>query len=370
MSHELRTPLNAIIGYSEILIEDLGYEGRADQVADAAKVRDSARHLLRLINEILDLSKMEAGSLDVEPVVLQVGPLVEAALAEQAEQARANGNRLVFDAGEAPVLVLGDRQRVSHCLQNLVSNAVKFTTGGTVSVSLERTANGMLDIRVCDTGIGMAPAQMDTLFEPFTQADGSTTRKFGGTGLGLAVTRQMARLMGGDVLASSTPGEGSVFTLRLPGHDDRVELVAGAESEAGVVLVVEDDPVARAFAARAIQGLGYGVAFAQTGRAALAHAEAHPPVLVLLDLHLPDMHGADVMAALRGQPATRDIPVIVISIDDDRRHSIQAGARDHLVKPCSTADIAAAVARVAPRSQTGAATSTRNKKNQLGEKAA
>lgn len=218
MSHELRTPLNAIIGYAEILVEDLGYDGRSEQAADAAKVRDSARHLLRLIDEILDLSRVEAGTLKVDRSPLPLAPLIRDVIEGQATLAKANGTRVAWDEAACELAVLADRDRVRHCLRNLVSNAVKFTRGGAVSIAVVQGPDGTVDVQVRDTGIGIEPSQMERLFEAFTQADSSATRQFGGTGLGLAVTRQMARLMGGDVLVESTPGEGSTFTLRLPAH--------------------------------------------------------------------------------------------------------------------------------------------------------
>ncbi len=228
MSHELRTPLNAIIGYSEILIEDLGYEGRSDQASDAAKVRDAARHLLRLIDEILDLSRVEACSLKVERAAMPLAPLVTEVVTAQAALALANGVQLQWDQAGCELVALADPERVRHCLRNLVSNAVKFTRDGRVVITVADRPDGMVDVRVCDTGIGIEPEQLERLFEAFTQADSSPTRQFGGTGLGLAVTRQMARLMGGDVLVDSTPGVGSTFTLRLPA--DRTE---SADSPAG-----------------------------------------------------------------------------------------------------------------------------------------
>ena len=351
MSHELRTPLNAIIGYSEILMEDLAEDGQDDRIGDARKVRDSARRLLALINEILDLSRMEAGTLEAEPQLLSVGPLISTAVATETARAGALDLDVRVQPGLDRVLLQADRRLLGQCLAHLIGNAVKFTSrGGTVSIAAgpDPAAPGFIDITITDTGPGIAAGQLDGLFDAFTQADTSTTRRHGGTGLGLAVTRRLARLMGGDVAVRSEPGRGSTFTLRLPAGSEDVAVIEGPAGGTRTVLVVEDDPVAAAFTARAATLLGLRVAHAPSGRSALAHAQANPPDLIILDIELPDMCGLDVLGSLQDMDRLRDVPVVVVSVSDRRRASILAGARDHIVKPCGTAELAAAIVRLLP----------------------
>jgi PAS domain S-box-containing protein len=356
MSHELRTPLNAIIGYTEILIEDAEYEGRADAAKDATKVRTSATHLLRLINEILDLSKIEAGKMDVTREATPLIDVLADIVASGEPLAAVNGNRITVEVDCDRTLALTDGFRLRQCLLNLVSNACKFTENGEITIGLniiETDENHRwFDISVQDSGIGITPEQTERLFRPFSQADGSTTRKYGGTGLGLALTREMTNLLGGEVFVESEVGVGSKFTLRIPSlglEADDVLLTPSSDKAAALVLVVDDDPVARALTARSAAALGMSVASAETGRAALAYCEENDVSLVVLDLQLPDVDGLDVLAALRGLDKTRNTPVMVVSVDDDRRKSMSSGAQEHLAKPCPSAVLTAAMARLARR---------------------
>jgi PAS domain S-box-containing protein len=358
MSHELRTPLNAIIGYTEILIEDAEYEGRQDAAKDANKVRTSATHLLRLINEILDLSKIEAGKMDITREPTPLTDVLADILTSAEPLAAANNNKLRIDIDSDRTLALTDGFRLRQCLLNLVSNACKFTENGDITIALttlETEENHRwFEISVQDTGIGISSEQVERLFRPFSQADGSTTRKYGGTGLGLALTREMTQLLGGEVFVESEVGVGSKFTLRIPSvglEAGDVALTQGADTASALVLVVDDDPVARALTARSAAALGMSVAAAETGRAALAFCEENDVNLVVLDLQLPDMEGYDVLAALRGNDKTRSTPVMVVSVDDDRRKSISSGAQEHLAKPCPSAVLTAAMARLARRQQ-------------------
>jgi signal transduction histidine kinase len=213
MSHELRTPLNAVIGYSEILEEDLGNEGRESDASDARRIRTAGRHLLSLINAVLDLSKIEAGRFDIHPEDVDVSQIVADVAAALKPAAAANGNAFVVDCPEG-LRAETDGVLVKQCLMNLLSNAHKFTKDGAVRLVVERR-DAVLAFTVKDTGIGMTAAQMERLFQPFTQADSSVTRRYGGTGLGLAITRRLAHMLEGDVTVTSTPGEGSTFTLTV-----------------------------------------------------------------------------------------------------------------------------------------------------------
>jgi PAS domain S-box-containing protein len=356
MSHELRTPLNAIIGYTEILIEDAEYEGRNDAAKDANKVRTSATHLLRLINEILDLSKIEAGKMDITREPTPLTDVFSDIVASGEALAAANNNRIKVDIECDRTLALTDGFRLRQCMLNLVSNACKFTENGEIKLGLSLVETDenhrWFDISVEDSGIGISPDQIERLFRPFSQADGSTTRKYGGTGLGLALTREMTQLLGGEVFVESKEGIGSKFTLRIPAvglEADDVAMTMGADKTSALVLVVDDDPVARTLTARSAAALGMAVASAETARAALAFCEQNDVSLIVLDLQLPDMDGYDVLAALRGVEKTRHTPVMVVSVDDDRRKSISAGAQEHLAKPCPSAVLTAAMARLARR---------------------
>jgi signal transduction histidine kinase len=213
MSHELRTPLNAVIGYAEILEEDLKAEGMDQQHGDASKIRGAGRHLLGIINQVLDLSKIEAGSMELERIEFCPSTLVREVVDTTRQLVESGGNTLAVSAHGLP-LAIGDPTRVRQCLFNLVSNAAKFTKDGIISVEAV-VIEGALSFSIKDTGIGMTDEQMTRIFEPFVQADESTTRKFGGTGLGLAITRKLARIMGGEALVTSVLGQGSTFTLTI-----------------------------------------------------------------------------------------------------------------------------------------------------------
>jgi PAS domain S-box-containing protein len=357
MSHELRTPLNAIIGYTEILIEDAEYEGRDDAAKDATKVRTSATHLLKLINEILDLSKIEAGKMDISREPTPLGDVLADIVSSGEPLALVHNNKIKVDIDSDRTLALTDGFRLRQCLLNLVSNACKFTENGNITLGLHMCETDenhrWFDISVQDTGIGISSEQIERLFRPFSQADGSTTRKYGGTGLGLALTREMTHLLGGEVFVESEVGVGSKFTLRIPAlglEAGDVELTKGADVSSALILVVDDDPLARTLTGRSAAALGMSVACAETGRAALAFCDENDVGLIVLDLQLPDMDGYEVLAALRGSERTRNTPVMVVSVDDDRRKSISAGAQEHLAKPCPSAVLTAAIARLA-RSQ-------------------
>lgn len=221
MSHELRTPLNAIIGYAEMLAEDAA-PSRPDDAADLEKILSSARHLLDLINGVLDLSKIEAGKMLVQAEDFDAATIVREVESMAVPLARKNANVLAFNLPAGPLPMWSDSGKIKQALLNLVSNACKFTRDGTVTVEVSPGESGTIGFQVMDTGIGMTPDQLARLFEPFTQADDSTTRKFGGTGLGLAISRRFARLLGGDITASSSPGKGSIFKLQLPRAAPRV----------------------------------------------------------------------------------------------------------------------------------------------------
>lgn len=359
MSHELRTPLNAIIGYAEMLQEDAEDGGDAAAVQDLNRILTAAKHLLSLINEILDLSKIESGRMDVAPAEFDPIEMLEDLIETVRPMAEQNSNALTLAENLPPARATTDALKLRQCVLNLLSNAVKFTRNGAIDVEYERRQlNGVeqLFITVRDTGIGMSKEHMSRLFQPFVQADPSITQQYGGTGLGLTITRRLAQLLGGDVSVRSVLGEGSSFTLHVPadfadaaaalGAAAKVDEMQGAE-DAPLVIVIEDEPDARELAARALTRAGFAVQGVGGGEAGLALARAKKPALVLLDIFLPDRSGWRVLQSLKQDPKTQDIPVVVLSINEDRAQAMALGAAEHIVKPADRDKLAATVMRFA-----------------------
>jgi signal transduction histidine kinase/CheY-like chemotaxis protein/HAMP domain-containing protein len=346
MSHELRTPMNAIIGVSDLLLEDARDLGREDTIEPLTRILRAGRHLLTLINDILDLSKIEAGKIDLYLEPCSIAALVEDVAGTVRQLAEANGNRLEVECAADVGTIRVDATRVRQALLNLASNAVKFTEQGLVTIAASRSATEAGDIvtlRVSDTGIGMTPEQTARLFQDFTQADESTTRKYGGTGLGLAISRRFCRMMGGDITVESTPGHGSTFTIRLPVIPEALDAAIGAEVTAAgpgateqtarPVLVIDDDPTVRDLMAQFLERQGFAVVVAASGVEGLARAREVRPAAVTLDIIMPDLDGWTVLAALKGDPATADIPVIVVTIVDEKQRGYALGAAEYMVKP-------------------------------------
>jgi signal transduction histidine kinase/ActR/RegA family two-component response regulator len=359
MSHELRTPLNAIIGYAEMLSEDAADNGDEVTVQDLNRILAAAKHLLSLINEILDLSKIEAGRMDVAPTVFDPQDMLEELLETVRPLGEQNGNAL--SAGKAPRKgeIRTDALKLRQCVMNLLSNACKFTKDGEIAIdTARRPHNGVeqLFITVRDTGIGMSREHLSRLFQPFVQADPLITQRYGGTGLGLTITRRLAQLLGGDVSVESALGQGSAFTLHVPvdfadaakalGAAAEIDAIQGAE-DAPLVIVIEDEPDARELAARALTRAGFAVQGVGGGEAGLALARSKAPALVLLDIFLPDRSGWRVLQSLKHDPKTQDIPVVVLSVNEDRGHAMALGAAEHVVKPVDRDVLAATVMRFA-----------------------
>ena len=362
MSHELRTPLNAIIGYSEMLVEEAEDLGQEALVPDLRKIHGSGRHLLGLINDILDLSKIESGKMelfiepfDVEALVQDVATTIQPAVAK-------NANTLKVEVAPDVGTMRADQVKVRQILYNLVSNASKFTEQGVITIGVVRNgasapANGAgpaeaVVFRVTDTGIGMTEAQLGRLFQAFVQADASTTKKYGGTGLGLAITRRFAEMMGGGVDVASRPGEGTTFTVRLPAVvqeapsgeaeiDAALQQTTSSHSRspaepapsAPLVLVVDDDATAREMIGRMLGREGYRVVTAEDGEAGLAAARAHRPDVITLDVMMRGVDGWSVLSQLKADAELRHIPVVVVSVVDDRNLGFALGAFDYITKP-------------------------------------
>ena len=357
MSHELRTPLNAIIGYAEILQEDAEDAGDSGVVQDLNRILTAAKHLLMLLNEILDLSKIEAGRMDVTAAPFEPCDMLSELVDTVRPMAEKNGNELIW-SGECPHGVsVTDAMKVRQCVLNLLSNACKFTKDGEVELKLERLPgvnSDVLQFTVRDTGIGMSSEQLSRLFQPFIQADPSITQQFGGTGLGLTITRRLAQLLGGDVSVVSAKNKGSTFTLRIPADYEKGQGAQGATidplqggEDAPLVIVIEDEPDARDLAARALTRAGFSVLGVGGGEAGLALARSKAPALVLLDIFLPDRSGWRVLQSLKHDPKTQDIPVVVLSVNEDRAHALSLGAAEHIVKPVERDALAATVMRFA-----------------------
>ncbi|MEO8480003.1 MAG: response regulator, partial [Gemmatimonadota bacterium] len=346
MSHELRTPLNAIIGYSEMLKEDAEDEGRHAVVADLEKIRSSGRHLLALINDVLDLSKIEAGKMELYLETFDLRPLVEDVRTTVQPLLAQNGNTLHVDVDAAVGLLRADVTKVRQILLNLLSNATKFTDKGTIHLEVRRVpavGHGGHDVllRVRDDGIGMTEAQQGRLFEAFSQAEASTTRRFGGTGLGLAITRSFCEMMGGTVEVDSAPGKGSTFTIRIPEDVDAAAASddgsdAGALESGGTsgrILVIDDEASVRTLLRRFLVREGFAVEEASSGEAGIALARSTRPDAITLDVMMPGMDGWEVLTALKSEADLADIPVIMLTVVDDKKLGYALGAAEYLTKP-------------------------------------
>lgn len=341
MSHELRTPLNAIIGYSEMLQEDAEAEGFEDSIADLQKIKTAGKHLLGLINDVLDISKLEAGKMElllenfdlttsVNEVVAMTRPLIEK-----------NNNQLELKSNKPLGKMYADLTKLRQILFNLISNAAKFTEQGNISVEIVRHTKPdnteWLLFCVSDDGIGMTSEQLERLFQPFMQADTSSTRKYGGTGLGLAITKQFTEMMGGIIKVTSEFGHGSTFTVHLP---TRV-MVKTAQSldtvikRHGIILVVDDDHIILELLHSYLSKMGYAVAIAADGKEGLKLAKKLRPDAILLDITMPIMDGWQVLSILKQDPLLSDIPVIVSSVREFQDQSSALGATDYLIKPIS-----------------------------------
>ncbi|MDQ2800713.1 MAG: response regulator, partial [Armatimonadota bacterium] len=356
MSHELRTPMNAILGYSEMLQEEAEDQGLEDFTPDLQKIQSAGKHLLALINDILDLSKIEAGKMelyledfDIAGVVGDVAATVQPLIAKK-------NNSLIVHCPDDAGKMRADLTKVRQSLFNLLSNAAKFTENGEITLDVVRDGGDWL-FTVRDTGIGMTAEQTAGLFEAFAQADASTTRKYGGTGLGLAITRHFCRMMGGDATVESAPGSGSAFTLRLPAvvreaktADGETPVVTYSETPpvttAGdLVLVIDDDPAARDLMRRFLSKEGFRPETAGSGEEGLRLARLLHPVVITLDVMMPGMDGWAVLQQLKADAETQDIPVIMLTMVDDKNIGFALGATDYLTKPIDRSRLAAVLGR-------------------------
>jgi len=357
MSHELRTPLNAILGYSEMLQEEAADQGIQDFLPDLQKIHIAGKHLLSLINNILDLSKIEAGKMELYVETFSVPKLIEEVVETIQPLVRANSNKLTVQCPPDLGTMHADLTKTRQSLFNLLSNAAKFTKEGALSLEVSRVSmdgREWICFQVSDTGIGMTPEQLVKLFQTFSQADTSTTRKFGGSGLGLALTRRFCQLMGGDVTVESVPGESSTFTIKIPADVSEVQpepepanpaavmvtqsVGAGVEAKAfppvdNCVLVIDDDEAQRELMVRFLVSEGFSVRTASNGEEGLRAARRLLPLAITLDVMMPGMDGWTVLAALKADPAVSNIPVVMLTMMDDRKRGFALGASNYITKP-------------------------------------
>ena len=351
MSHELRTPLTAVLGYCELIEDDLADSPESHIIPDLQKISLNAKHLLTLINDVLDLSKIEAQKMEVHSIEFNISDMLKEIEAATGSLVLKNENQLVLKQATPNMKMLNDDLKIKQVLLNLVSNASKFTSNGTVTVAVEdftREGTPFTRFRVSDTGIGMTKEQIKGLFERFNQADTTTTRKYGGTGLGLALTRALAHILGGEILVDSTPGQGSVFTLEVPtdfkakaveepAEGDGVKKPAAMtdkeKENAALVLIVDDEPSARELLERLLEKEGFATVSVSNGAQALEKLKDTKPIAVLLDIMMPGMDGWHVLRAIRKNPDTANIPVIIQTVLDDQNFAFAMGASGFIKKP-------------------------------------
>jgi len=362
MSHELRTPMNAVIGYTEMLQEEAEDRGLEDMIPDFQKIRSASQHLLKLINDVLDLSKIEADRIELSPEQLSVEELLADVQTHVEPLVLKNRNELRIRKLTNLGKVFLDRVRLHQVVLNLLSNAAKFTRRGTIEVSAERLTESDFDwliIRVKDSGIGMTEEQLDRVFEPFAQADASTTREFGGTGLGLSISRQICELMGGSLTARSEKDKGSVFTVKIPVESTGIkagpadfygetqsQVELARQEEATCILVIDDDASIRDLMTRTLRRENYAVVTAESGEQGLALAREIRPAVIILDVMLPTLDGWSVLTKLKSDPELADIPVVMQSILDEASKGFMLGAAEYLTKPIDRRRVIEVISRL------------------------
>ena len=352
MSHELRTPLNAIIGLTEMLKEDAADDGLDDFEEPLDRVFNAGKHLLTLINDVLDLSKIEAGRVELFNETFELNQILDDVMKTSSPLAQKNDNELIIDYKTEIDFVTADQTRVKQVILNLISNACKFTEKGKITVGvnkISRDGGDLISIDVSDTGIGMSEEQMSRLFNSFVQADSSTTRKYGGTGLGLTISKQLAILMGGDVVVNSELGKGTTFTATFladfigasesvknlqQNTGSLIENVITLENNTGkTILIIDDDPTVSELMKRQLLKEGYKVVIAPNGKEGISLARDLKPDVITLDILMPEMDGWSVLRTLKADPQVSYIPVIMASILDEKNKGFSLGAADFLSKP-------------------------------------
>jgi PAS domain S-box-containing protein len=356
MSHEIRTPLNAVIGYSELLQDEAEEQGLSLFIPDLKKIREAGKHLLALITDILDLSKIEAGKMQLSPESFRIPALVKEVESTARPLVEKNGNTFMVEIQGVPGVAKTDRTKVRQVLLNLLSNAGKFTEGGTIKFLVAREkveGRDWLRFQVTDTGIGITPEDQTRLFLEFNQVDSSSTRKHGGTGLGLAISRKFCEMMGGSIQVESQPGLGSKFEVRLPAElieedveesEIAVEVASSGttcDAARNTVLVIDDDPAVRDLLTRFLTRDGFDAISCASGNEGLLLAKQHRPAVILLDVLMKDRDGWNVLTSLKSDPELVHIPVIMVTIVDDKKQGYALGASGYLTKPVETTQLSA-----------------------------
>jgi signal transduction histidine kinase/DNA-binding response OmpR family regulator len=359
MSHELRTPLNAVIGFSEVLLERMFGELNDRQEEYLKDIHAAGRHLLALLGDILDLSKIEAGRMELDLATFPIVDVLGQAMSLVRERAAEHGLRLTLDTDDGLGSITADELRLKQVLLNLLSNAVKFTPpGGSIAIHAGRDS-GDLVITVTDTGIGIELEDQHRIFDSFQQG-GRSPSTAEGTGLGLTLSKRIVELHGGTLWLRSTPGVGSTFGFSIPQerHDTTppdvpwmVDEPAGLSAAGPTIVVIEDDPRSAELVELHLHGAGLRVVSVGTGEAGLEAVRAQAPAAVILDIHLPGMTGWDVLETLKADPSTASVPVIVVSVEPERGRGFALGATEYLVKPVSGEHLLAAVSRVMQHSR-------------------
>lgn len=362
MSHELRTPLQAIIGYTDVVIEELKVNDDQSHVSDLTRVISNSERLLKLINGVLDLAKIESGRMELDLTEVKLSSLVQEALDTVAPLIEKNSIRVDVEVDDGSFLPVADPEKLLHILLNLLGNAIKFSPNGVVTIKAFHKPEHIY-ISVTDTGIGMSPEQQLHIFDPFKQADSSTTRKFQGSGLGLSITRQLCELMGGAIRVESQLGQGASFIVDLPlpiepphvfgangidvdtGMDDGVN---ATNENARQMVMIDDDPAFLDIMARTMRREGYRVYTAGDAENGLRLLQIVKPDVITLDLLLPDQHGWLLFEKIKADAALKDIPVIIISVMDERKNVPHRHAEDYLTKPIRRETLKLAVQRLVP----------------------
>lgn len=378
MSHELRTPLNAIIGYSEMLIEDLSDENNPDAVTDIRKVHIAGKHLLSLINDVLDLSKIEAGKMDIYVEKFSIGKIVGELRDTIEPLVTKNGNQLVISCPVDIGYMNADITKLRQALFNILSNASKFTSDGKVILEVSRydeLGTEYISFSVIDEGIGINTDQLTKLFKAFSQADASTTRRFGGTGLGLVISRHFCRMMGGDISVSSEVNKGSTFTIFLPAEvqqngdktapaynedldteeldPQRLRLNLSSPKQGNErrryitkILVIDDDPTVRDLLSRFLKKEGFDAYAAHSGWKGMEVARKYKPDVIILDVMMPELDGWTVLSKLKKDVELKDIPIILLTMVDDKKMGFALGATDYMTKPIVKTDLLVSIRKI------------------------
>jgi CheY-like chemotaxis protein len=365
MSHELRTPLNAIIGYSEMLEEESRDSNDAEDIQDLQKIQTAGKHLLSLINDVLDLSKIEAGKMTLHLETFEIRAMIEEIIATLQPAVEKNQNMLRVRMAEQVGMMRADITKVRQIMFNLLSNACKFTEKGSINVEVERRSEHGQDwirFEVADTGIGIDAKQKENLFKEFAQADTSISRKYGGTGLGLAISYRFVQLMKGRIAVQSEPGQGATFVVDLPAQvrtespdstqaeetSEASSKVPTVKTDQDTILVIDDDAAVRDLMSRSLTKLDFNVLAAGDGEEGLRLARQVHPAIITLDVVMPDRDGWSVLHQLKAEPELAEIPVIMVTIVDNQAMGLELGASNYLVKPVDRERLAALIEKHRP----------------------